>query len=510
MGPYRVQYHSQDVSLANDLRILSEALGNVPGGGGAGGDAATLKCGPAALASAMPGSDDPLMPGCESSSELTKQHSGSDLDPSDEPPPSTAIVLSENARADGQPQCWGAQIALDNSHCVPGYTRGSKHQKNKFCQACRQCISIPASRIVALDDDEHGEFQNSWAGGLWARHRSGFGYRVVNHTSLCIGPRLLIFSDEAPKRPWAPVPESWVSNGMVHFFVSKGTLVPIATGQGDSPGESEFKRPAANKRQRLTNASSGSKSEQSVKVEPSTCVQQPKVDVSSSSMSIGLSTGAGTETASYCATPSADALLEPESINDGAFMNDVPSLAPMLVMQMPGQAASTVQCPPTTQYEGSTFGSAWSSAMNLQGAAQPRVMGATSPLIGICQSPVLPSSTKVARNGFQVALAPTSFGIAPPVIAPPAPALALPSRASTASNFDASQLESSWFDSCTDTWGGGCGFNSISSYSVDSGSVRPVKANSIDSERQRRLVEWMESASRARQAPFVLPVAASQ
>jgi len=495
MGPFNVVDHSQDVTLADDLRILSEALGNVPGGGGAGGgaggDAANMKAGPIALANAITSGDDPFMPGCasfspgddcssdlthRSSSELTQQHSGSDLDPSDEPPLSTAMVISESA--DGQPQCWGAQMALDGTHCVPGYTRGSKHQKNKFCEACRQCISIPASRIVALDNDEHGEFLNSWAGGLWARHASGFEYRVVNHTALCSGPRLLIFNGETPKRPWAPVPESWVSNGMIHFFVSKGTLVPIAAGQEDLPGEPNGKSQVTKKRRRLTDATSGRKSEQAVKVEP--WVQEPEVSMSPSCNNVSS--------------------FAPMMANNGLLMQ----------MEMPLPGAPAVQCPPSTQYDGSSFGKpGWSSAVSLQGATQPSTMGATLPLVGLGQIP-MPPSKKVAHNGLQVAAAPpTGFGMRP-VIAPPALAPSLPSGASTAANCDINGLASSWFDRCSETEGWACGFSSSSNSGDSSGSVRPVTANAIDSERQRRLVEWMESSSRARQEPFILPVVASQ
>ncbi|KAL3904040.1 MAG: hypothetical protein SGPRY_011433 [Prymnesium sp.] len=140
---------------------------------------------------------------------------------------SSEATIEDDLQAE-QPQCWGALLTNDHSNCTPGYRRGSKHQKNKFCNACRLGIKLPSERVVALLDEQHQDFANSWAGGVWATSPEGFGYRVINHTAFCHGPRLLIFeSATRPPGRWLPVPNLWLHDGFVHVFVSKGTLVPI-------------------------------------------------------------------------------------------------------------------------------------------------------------------------------------------------------------------------------------------------------------------------------------------
>lgn len=126
-----------------------------------------------------------------------------------------------------EPECWGAQLMHNSSKCTPGYRRGSKHQKNKFCDACRQGIKIPLDRVATLTEEQHKRYANSWAGGVWASSGTGFNYRVINHTAFCNGPRLLIFEKAKPEGDWQPVPEMWEHDGFIHVFVSKGTLVPI-------------------------------------------------------------------------------------------------------------------------------------------------------------------------------------------------------------------------------------------------------------------------------------------
>jgi len=243
------------ISIKKRVRILSEALGNVPGGGGAGDSGKGIftadempfmyTCDPVVA-------ENPLVSPVELGLDLTHQQSGSDHDADEQQP---ALRRVEYWR-DPSSQCWGAQISLDDARCVPGYTRGSKHQKNKFCDACRNCISIPASRVVTISEEQHSQFLNSWAGGVWAKNSWGWGYRVVNHTALCSGPRLLIFqADEVPTNlEFPPMPEHWVHDGMVNFFVSKGTLVPIASGSGSQqppPGSGDASQPCIKKRRRL-------------------------------------------------------------------------------------------------------------------------------------------------------------------------------------------------------------------------------------------------------------------
>ena len=158
-------------------------------------------------------------------------------------------------------QCWGALLVHNSSSCTPGYQRGSKHQKNKFCDNCRKYIVIPAERVRALDPSDHHDFANSWAGGVWARHASGFGYRVINHTALCHGPRLIIFEDDTPPNIGAPLLDDWIwEDGNVQVFVSKGTLVPLVSPPLDGDTKSHMSRenvfkPGQKKRQREPNES---------------------------------------------------------------------------------------------------------------------------------------------------------------------------------------------------------------------------------------------------------------
>jgi len=173
------------------------------------------------------------------------------------PPPVRLEQTSKKSSCDKeQPQCWGAILMHDDSQCTPGYQRGSKHQKNKFCDTCRLGIKLPCERVVAITEEQHAQFANSWAGGVWASNEMGFSYRVVNHTAFCNGPRLLIFEDEkAPNGPWQPVPEMWQHNGFVRLFISKGTLVPIKTSQSTT-GEQPYGVARPLKRRRASESDS--------------------------------------------------------------------------------------------------------------------------------------------------------------------------------------------------------------------------------------------------------------
>ena len=86
-----------------------------------------------------------------------------------------------------------------------------------------------------LRREQRHELENSNAFGMWSKH----GTRLVNQTSGCTGPLLVIFKEPpsawgpcslpavlAREAAWEPVPPDWSGPTTVHFAVAKGTLVP--------------------------------------------------------------------------------------------------------------------------------------------------------------------------------------------------------------------------------------------------------------------------------------------
>lgn len=124
-------------------------------------------------------------------------------------------------------ECWGAH--LTGRPCTPGFTSSGSHMHCKCCPACLEAgVQVPASRVRALRGSQHVEYPNSHGRSPW----SGFGWRVVNHTKRCHGPRLIIFKGEPPLGvEWAPTPPEWIgvdAQGLIIVrLVSKnGTLCP--------------------------------------------------------------------------------------------------------------------------------------------------------------------------------------------------------------------------------------------------------------------------------------------
>ena len=141
---------------------------------------------------------------------------------------------------DGSP-CWGGQLNDDLCACVPGFSTGKAHFKNKFCPNCRKNLSVPASRVRALTPELKTVFQNYLRAGFWKTAAAAVGggeVRIANNTITCDGPWLLVYRRDhpVPDLPWAPMPEEWVSDGVVKFSVAKGTLVPVAE-MGQRPGK---------------------------------------------------------------------------------------------------------------------------------------------------------------------------------------------------------------------------------------------------------------------------------
>ena len=103
---------------------------------------------------------------------------------------------------------------------------------SKFCSACSEVgMLIHCSCARALRCSQHSDFVNSHGRSLW----SSEGWRVVNHTKRCSGPRLIIFKAfQPPEGDWAEIPPEWIStdtlgNFVIRLISKNGTLCPAAS-----------------------------------------------------------------------------------------------------------------------------------------------------------------------------------------------------------------------------------------------------------------------------------------
>ena len=129
--------------------------------------------------------------------------------------------------------CWGH--ALSGQPCMASFVPGESHFKTKFCSdCCASGFDIAAARVCALGLSLVERFTNKQGRSLWTR-----GFRLVNQTLKCSGPRLVIFQDTVPAElvGTVPLPAEWLrsdaaGNQYVRFVVKLGTLCPIATALG--------------------------------------------------------------------------------------------------------------------------------------------------------------------------------------------------------------------------------------------------------------------------------------
>lgn len=142
-----------------------------------------------------------------------------------------------NAAMPPQTCCWGAQLkalhGVNQPPCDASFAPGKSHLKNKFCQACRNGIVVPASHVRALTPALEQTFANYRSGGLWSRSVIGGSeveFRVLNHTKACHGGTLALFvSAPPPSLDWATMPTEWLSSSQdtLELAVANGTLVPV-------------------------------------------------------------------------------------------------------------------------------------------------------------------------------------------------------------------------------------------------------------------------------------------
>lgn len=133
-------------------------------------------------------------------------------------------------------QCWGAALSrccgFRDGECTPGFKRGKNHLKNKFCDNCRgHGVFVRADQVRTLSDDNE-DFSNKHGAGLWTAMQTfpPVGFRVINQSHKCKGPRLLLFDTEllpVVTSSLAPPDDAYVINGRwLHLRLSNGTLVP--------------------------------------------------------------------------------------------------------------------------------------------------------------------------------------------------------------------------------------------------------------------------------------------
>ena len=143
-------------------------------------------------------------------------------------------LLSDDAVSsllDGNSLCWGGALQGDTSCCTPGFVPQPNHFKNKLCPRCRRDgLVIPRERICALSASDSEVTMNKQGTGLWSPMGSTM-CRLINHTSKCTGPPLLIFLDpQAEGASWAPMPSGWLEpDGLsMKLVVACGTLRPAS------------------------------------------------------------------------------------------------------------------------------------------------------------------------------------------------------------------------------------------------------------------------------------------
>ena len=144
------------------------------------------------------------------------------------------VLDSLDTSADENP-CWGGRLQCDSLSCEAGFKLGRGHFKNKVCSNCRRDgIYVPMDRVRVLPKALHEDFSNT-SEGLWSAPPAGYSqlphFRLVNQTVKCTGPRLLLFQKAPPpdngRIQWGKWPIAWGGGDLVHFIISKGTLLPL-------------------------------------------------------------------------------------------------------------------------------------------------------------------------------------------------------------------------------------------------------------------------------------------
>ena len=134
--------------------------------------------------------------------------------------------------------CWGGALQHDASCCTPGFSPRLGHFKNKLCDVCKERgIVVAASRVRALDDQRTPALDNAHSSGVWSITADN-AFRVINNSSKCVGPKLVVFRDDVPDSDtsYSTVPSEWLEYSQhnppiasVRLVYATGTLRPAVT-----------------------------------------------------------------------------------------------------------------------------------------------------------------------------------------------------------------------------------------------------------------------------------------
>merc|ERR1719473_1142839 len=113
----------------------------------------------------------------------------------------------------GAEECMGGELkeaGVANELCEgpEAFDASRPGIQSRFCAACRRGIAIDALRVRAMAEHHQREFANKSSGGFW-NDPIGTPFRVINQTSRCVGPALIVFKGDAPVRDWLDMPEGW-------------------------------------------------------------------------------------------------------------------------------------------------------------------------------------------------------------------------------------------------------------------------------------------------------------
>lgn len=181
--------------------------------------------------------------------------------------------------------CWAVLLCGSDEGCDMSFRVVGSHLQEKFCSHCRaNGILVPRNKVRALPPAlcaavTNGKSEGFWTDGAHLQLASG-GYRLINHTQGCEGPRLVILESERDATEesgldWPMLPAAWIdSDERIRLWISRGTLVPRKPRKSFCPSAEGSTSTSSTKRQRASSA--GSKNERQVAaVPPATDLRQP-------------------------------------------------------------------------------------------------------------------------------------------------------------------------------------------------------------------------------------------
>ena len=113
------------------------------------------------------------------------------------------------------------------------------HWKDKFCNRCREeGVLVPASRVRAINVEQHATFTNSTSEGLWNESVVNDlpEYRLVNHTQGCKGPRLVSHGVLCSFPALVPARTGWLMLRQLGSTRMPGDLSLVAAAVGHAMG----------------------------------------------------------------------------------------------------------------------------------------------------------------------------------------------------------------------------------------------------------------------------------